>query len=249
MTTGDNDCAPSILFQPALTHILFDFFGTLVTYSESLVEQGYERSYEILTTAGASLDYSEFLERWSDTFEEFELRAQQSLDEYSMDAVCTEFLRRVLPQPADAELVDRFRDTFLLEWNKGVEPIPGVTSLIADLSQRFTLVLVTNTHHVGLVRDHLKAMGVEQYFAVVVTSVEHGKRKPSRSIFESAIEQSGGKRETSVYVGDSYSADYLGSVRAGLRGLLIDPEHRYDVPRTHRLANVLETRALLTDQP
>jgi haloacid dehalogenase superfamily, subfamily IA, variant 1 with third motif having Dx(3-4)D or Dx(3-4)E len=231
----------------ALTHVLFDFFGTLVTYSESLVEQGYDGSYEVLARAGTRVDYSGFLERWSDTFEEFELRAQQSLDEYSMDEVCAEFLRRVLPQPANGELVDRFRDTFLLEWNKGVEPIPGVTSLIADLSRRFKLVLVTNTHHAGLVHDHLGAMDVGQYFAAVVTSVEHGKRKPSRSIFESALAQSEGKRETSVYIGDSYSADYLGAISAGLRGLLIDPEQRYDVPRTDRLAHVLETRALITD--
>jgi len=48
-------------------------------------------------------------------------------------------------------------------------------------------------------------------------------------------------------VGDSYSADYLGAVGAGLRGLLIDPERRYDVPGTDRLSHVLETRALLAD--
>lgn len=231
----------------ALTHVLFDFFGTLVAYSKSLVEQGYESSYEVLVTAGTSADYNGFLERWSDTFEEFELRAQQSLDEYSMDEVCAEFLQRVLPQPANADVISRFRDAYLFEWNKGVEYIPGVTPLIAELSRRFTLVLVTNTHHVGLVHDHLKAMGAGQYFAAVITSVEHGKRKPSRSIFESALERTAGNRETSVHVGDSYSVDYLGAVGAGLRALLIDPEHRYDVPQTHRLAHVFETRALLAD--
>ena len=134
-----------------------------------------------------------------------------------------------------------------MEWNKGVGYIPGVTSLLADLSEQFTLVLVTNTHHADLVHSHLKTMDAAQYFATVVTSVEHGKRKPSGCIFESAIERSRGKPETSVYVGDSYSADYLGAVRAGLSGLLIDPEHRYDVPRSHRLTHVFETRALLAD--
>lgn len=231
----------------ALTHVLFDFFGTLVSYSKSLVEQGYQRSYEVLVTAGTSVDYSEFLERWSVTFEEFELKAQQSLDEFSMDEVCAEFLRRLLSQPANADVIARFRDTYLSEWDKGVEYIPGVTPLLADLSERFTLVLLTNTHHAELVSEHLRAMDATQYFTAVVTSVEHGKRKPSRSIFERAIEQSSGKPETSVYVGDSYSEDYLGAVGAGLRGLLIDPEHRYDVPQTHRLAHVLEIRALLAD--
>lgn len=231
----------------ALTHVLFDFFGTLVAYSESLVEQGFQRSYEVLVRAGTRVDYSAFLGRWSDTFEEFETRAQQSLDEYSMNEVCEEFLQRVLPRPPNAGVIARFRDAYLMEWNKGVGYIPGVTSLLADLSERFTLVLLTNTHHADLVHNHLKTMDAAQYFATVVTSVEHGKRKPSRCIFESAIERSRGKPETSVYVGDSYSMDYLGAVEAGLRGLLIDPEHRYDVPRSHRLTQVLETRALLAD--
>jgi putative hydrolase of the HAD superfamily len=229
----------------ALTHVLFDFFGTLVTYSKSLVEQGYERSYEVLAAAETSVDYSGFLERWSDTFEEFELRAQQSLDEFSMDEVCAEFLRRVLPQSASVEVSARFRDTYLMEWNRGVEYIPGVPALLADLSERFTLALVTNTHHADLVDSHLEAMDATQYFSTVVHSVEHGKRKPSRCIFESAIERSRGRPETSVYVGDSYSTDYLGAVGAGLRGLLIDPKHRHDLPQSARLAHVLEARALL----
>jgi len=233
--------------MPALTHVLFDFFGTLVAYSESLVEQGYERSYEVLAKAGTRVDYSGFLEKWSDTFEEYELRAQQSLDEYSMDDVCEAFLQRVLPQPPNADVIARFRDTYLMEWNRGVEYVPGVTSLLADLSERFTLALVTNTHHADLVNNHLEAMGAMQYFSAVVHSVEHGKRKPSRCIFESGIEQSRGRPETAAYVGDSYSADYLGAVGAGLRGLLIDPKRRHDVPQSDRLAHVLEARALLAD--
>jgi putative hydrolase of the HAD superfamily len=230
-----------------LTHVLFDFFGTLVAYSESLVEQGYPRSYEILATAGTQVDYAGFLARWGSTFEELEVRAQRSLIEFSMDEVCGEFLRRVLPQPPDSQLTARFRDTYLAEWSKGVKYIPSVTSMLADLSKRFTLVLVTNTHHAELIQGHLKAMGAAEYFAAVITSVEHGRRKPSRCIFESAMERSQGKPETSVYVGDSYQADYLGAIGAGLGSLLIDPERRHDVPPSHRLPHVLETRALLAN--
>jgi putative hydrolase of the HAD superfamily len=231
---------------PPLTHVLFDFFGTLVTYSQSLVEQRYGGSYEVLAAAGTSVDYSGFLECWSDTFGEFELRAQRSLDEFSMDEVCEEFLRRVLPRPASAEVIARFRDTYLMEWNRGVEYIPGVTSLLEDLSERFSLGLVTNTHHADLVRDHLKKTGAAQYFPTVIHSVEHGKRKPSRSIFETAIARSDGTPKTAVYIGDSYATDYLGAIGAGLRGLLIDPDRRHDVPRSDRLAHVLEARTLLT---
>lgn len=227
------------------THVLFDFFGTLVAYSESRVEQGFQHSHEVLLRSGARIDYAKFLEDWSRTFDEFETRAQQSLDEYSMDDVCGQFLSRVLPGDPDQETVALFRDTYLREWNKGVRYIPGVRELIAELAASFTLVLVTNTHHPALVHDHLHCMGVEDHFATVVTSVEHGKRKPSAHIFCAALERSAGKPETSVFVGDSFAADYVGATNAGLRSLLIDPERRHQVPDAARLAHILDVTASL----
>jgi len=230
-----------------LTHVLFDFFGTLVSYSPSLVEQGYPRSHEILAAAGARAGYDEFLERWSATVEEFEGRALSSLDEFSMDQVCADFLRRVLPRPPDEALLARFRDVYLEEWSKGVAHIPGVTALLADLSARFTLVLVTNTHHADLVHGHLRAMTAGRYFDEVVTSVEHGRRKPSPCIFEHALQRSAGTSATSVYIGDSYAADYLGAAGAGLRCLLIDADERHDVPESSRLGHILDVRTLLDE--
>jgi putative hydrolase of the HAD superfamily len=75
--------------------------------------------------------------------------------------------------------------------------------------------------------------------------VEHGKRKPSSCIFERALASSAGTPETSVYVGDSFEADYLGATRAGIECWLIDPKHRHDVPETARLGHILEIRARL----
>ena len=229
----------------ATTHVLFDFFGTLVAYSESRVEQGFQQSHEVLLRNGAHIDYATFLEQWDGTFGEFEARAQQSLDEYSMDAVCGQFLSQVLPRGPQRETVELFRDTYLNEWNKGVRYIPGVQELLVELAESFTLVLVTNTHHAALVHGHLQALDVAHHFATVVTSVDHGKRKPSACIFHQALTLSAGKPETSVYVGDTFAADYLGATNAGLRCLLIDPEHRHDVPDANRIRHILDASARL----
>jgi putative hydrolase of the HAD superfamily len=229
-----------------LTHVLFDFFGTLVTYSVRRVDRNLPRTHEILVSAGSCLDYSEFLRQWDAVRQEFETRAETSLEEYSMKHICEDFLQRVLPS-ADADVLVRFRNTYLDEWNQGVSYIPGVTSLLAELSRRFVLVLVTNTNEVDLVRNHLRAMEVTPYFSAVITSVEHGKRKPSHSIFDQALKSSAGVRETSIHVGDSYSSDYLGARGFGVPCLLIDPNRLHEVPDNHRLAHVLETRKLLVD--
>jgi len=224
----------------ATTHLLFDFFGTLVAYSASLVEQGFHGSYALLQEAGSQTTYAGFLDRWEATFRDFDSLAQRDLREFSMDAVCEAFLQSLLGRQPDEMTVTRFRDTYLAEWNKGVAYVPGVTELLAALVERFTLAVVTNTHHAELVHQHLSAMGVESYFSAVVTSVEHGMRKPSRCIFDRALACTGGRPDATVHIGDSFSADYRGATDAGLRGFLIDPESRHDIPEADRLAQVLD---------
>ena len=44
--------------------ILFDFFGTLVEYSPSRVEQGYHATHELLLKEGVDISYAAFLENW-----------------------------------------------------------------------------------------------------------------------------------------------------------------------------------------
>jgi putative hydrolase of the HAD superfamily len=227
------------------THVLFDFFGTLVGYSDSLVEQGFPESYAILVAAGARPGYDELLEQWAETVGEFEARAEESLDEFSMDEICGAFLERVLPQPPDDDLVVRFRDSYLCEWSKGIERISGVSALLADLTQRFKLALVSNTYRAEFVLDHLRTMDIDRFFDTIVTSIEHGKRKPSPDIFESALELAGGTPSSSLFIGDSYPNDYLGAIGAGLSALLIDPERRHDIPESRRLDHVLDLRELL----
>ena len=224
----------------APTHLFFDFFGTLVTYSPSRIDQGYARSHALLTEAGASLFYESFLQRWDAIGHHFEQVAQRTLDEYSMDQICGEFLLEVLPRPPSDELLGQFRDVYLDEWNKGVKYITGVDRLLADLSGSFTLALVTNTHHAPLVQYHLIQMGTAEAFTTTVTSIEHGRRKPDPSIFHRALHETGGTADSCVYVGDSFAADYRGAFNAGIACLLIDPLETHDVSPSHRIGDIHE---------
>ena len=89
---------------------------------------------------------------------------------------------------------------------------------------------------------------MERYFDYVITSVEHGKRKPSRSIFEHALHASNGLKETALFVGDSYALDYKGALSAGIPCLLIDPEKHYDVPNFPKTMSQL-CLDLMQDRP
>jgi putative hydrolase of the HAD superfamily len=223
-----------------LSHILFDFFGTLVLYSESRTEQGYGHTYKLLVDNGSELTYSAFLCEWDRLFSEFEQRSAESQDEFSMTEICEYFLRQTLGKLYKFKSVASFRDTYLEEWSRGVTYIPGVNEMLDVLAAKYTLVLVSNTHHADLVHYHLQSSGMDACFEYVITSVEHGRRKPSRSIFEHALNVSNGQKETALFVGDSYAADYEGAKAAGLACLLIDPDQRYDVPKSRRLEAVVD---------
>lgn len=96
------------------SHVLFDFFGTLVEYSPSRTDQGYDRSFSLLRGAGFRGGYEEFLSLWSRVSSEFDRVAESSHREFSMDELVESFLERALGS-APAGLTTRFVEAYLAE--------------------------------------------------------------------------------------------------------------------------------------
>lgn len=227
-----------------VSHVLFDFFGTLVDYSASRTEQGYRGSHALLGAAGARLDYEQFLALWSAVSEELETRAAQSHREFSMAELGKAFLERVPGVEPDGDLVRELVARYVSEWNSGVRYLDGLDALLAELADRFTLAVITNTHDPTLVPAHLERMGVAHRFADVVTSVELGIRKPAPEIFAEALGRLGAAAGGCIYVGDSFEADYRGALAAGLAPRLIDPKRRHAIPDRERLDSIFDLARL-----
>ena len=227
------------------SHVLFDFFGTLVDYSASRTEQGYDRSFALLRGLGSTLDYAAFLELWSGVSEEFDRRSEESHREFSMQELGHVFLARALPAPPASADVARFVGCYIGEWNRGVRRLAGVPELLGRLAGRFELAVVTNTHDPDLVPGHLAQMGVSGHIRSVVTSVEFGLRKPHPAIFRHALEVLDAPAERCLHVGDDPVADYRGARGAGIRALLIDSTGRSDVADRDRISSVLEIEKFL----
>ena len=111
-----------------------------------------------------------------------------------------------------------------------------------ELSARFRLGVVTNTHYAPHIHAHLREIGISQHMAVVVTSIEHGRPKPHPSIFMSALERLDCAASATLFVGDSYTADYLGAKEVGMQALLIDPRRAAGVPAHEAIGSVLDVR-------
>jgi putative hydrolase of the HAD superfamily len=237
---GGADCSMT-------THLLFDFFGTLTSYSASRTDQGYEKTFHLLKEAGISLGYDEFLSRWNEAAAELDEAAERTHREFSMNDLAEAFLRRVSHSPREA-LAGELVEVYLSEWNKGVCYLPDVPRLIDRLSRRFELAMISNTHDRNLVPDHLDRMGISKYFGRVFTSVELGFRKPSPRIFEHALDALAVSPNQCVYVGDNYDADYLGARGMGIKALLIDPSCRTPIPGADRLRSIVELEEALCSE-
>ncbi len=64
--------------------VLFDFFGTLVNYSDSRTEQGYLLTHSLLSKAGINLSYDTFLQEWSYSHARYDRYTVETGIEYNM---------------------------------------------------------------------------------------------------------------------------------------------------------------------
>jgi putative hydrolase of the HAD superfamily len=228
------------MIERRLTHLLFDFFGTLVDYSPSRTEQGYQRSHALLHDFGGQLGYERFLQVWSATSDRFDQDSALEEREFSMVDVTTAFLRAVLPVEPTPGQVDTFVETYLAEWGAAVRHPAGIEALLKGLSSQFGLAVVSNTHSPTMVPVQLAAMGVLDLMDAVVLSVDVGRRKPHAEIYQATLRQLAIPAQDAWFIGDSYEADYLGPRRMGMEALLIDPHETASIPRHHRLDTVFD---------
>jgi HAD superfamily hydrolase (TIGR01549 family) len=127
------------------------------------------------------------------------------------------------------------------EYQEGIglwtEPAPGAAEVLQELrGQGLRLACVSNND--GRLQAMVEAQGWADCFDVLVDSEKVGVSKPDPRIFGYALEGLGLQPRQLLHVGDYYSTDVVGARRAGVEGVLYDPEEAYgplDCPVVHDL--------------
>jgi len=73
-------------------------------------------------------------------------------------------------------------------------------------------------------QEQLETLGLAPYFNFALHAGEMNAWKPDPQIFQYALQQTGTQPGETLYVGDNYYADVIGSRNAGLTPVLIDPD-------------------------
>ncbi len=125
-------------------------------------------------------------------------------------------------------------------WSRTTREALRVTE---SLGQRFRLGVVSNSD--GSVAETLVTAGLGGRFEVIVDSGVVGVEKPDPKIFRLALERAGTKPERVAFIGDSYTADYLGASAAGWHGVLLDPLGLHANRQARRVRTLTEFAASL----
>jgi HAD superfamily hydrolase (TIGR01549 family) len=97
---------------------------------------------------------------------------------------------------------------------------------------------------------YLAERGLGEFFNLTIHAGEAGIYKPDPGIFHYLLEKAGVAAEESIYVGDNYYADVVGSRGAGINPILLDVHNLFDVPdcpviQSHRqIIQLLQRRKL-----
>ena len=93
--------------------------------------------------------------------------------------------------------------------------------------------------------EEMKTLNLDSYFQFFLAGGEINSFKPEERIFKHALELAGTSAQETMYVGDNYFADIVGSLRTGLTPVLYDPIRLFPDADCAVIRSLAEIRALL----
>jgi len=215
--------------------ISFDFGGTLAfeekedwkVYHEILRSLGIETNEEFLKIA-----YEKARINWNERRKRGEIWNEKQMKVFVEDIL--EFIGLSNNRIAE-EVVNLWART---QKFKAYEDVHEALDIIKE--KGYKLIIISNVSSERNLRTYLSQINLSNYFDCLIASGTVGFEKPNREIFLLASRRIGVSPGEILHVGDSYEADYLGAINAGLKAVLLDRENKYASENVVRIKNLLE---------
>jgi YjjG family noncanonical pyrimidine nucleotidase len=145
----------------------------------------------------------------------------------------------------DYPLSLKFSEDFLLELPKGKNLLPHARETLEYLHGKYPLIIITNGFD-EMQGTKMTSGGIHHYFKTIVTSQRAGGKKPSKKIFDFALEEAGYAPNTAIMIGDNLLTDIVGARTAGIDTVYFNPT---GIPHTEKVTfeikSLVELRTLL----
>jgi FMN phosphatase YigB (HAD superfamily) len=125
--------------------------------------------------------------------------------------------------PAQAVELAPQVSAYMSETYKPETCVPKDAWSLLEFLQESGYVLGMVSNRESPYREEMQKRKLDCYFRFFLAGGEVNSYKPDALIFEHALELAGTSAQETMYVGDNYFADIVGSQRAGLTPVLYDP--------------------------
>jgi putative hydrolase of the HAD superfamily len=198
----------------------FDLFNTLITVDGSARRESLTRLLASLRGAGLDVDRDPFVRAHGEAalryLEQTRVDGRETHNRFWISAALNALGHQVGPDdPRIGAAVEAYFSAYI----EASRPIPETREMLAALTGRYRLGLLSNFTHAPAAVEVLDRHGLTPYFDAMVISGKVGYRKPHPSVFQMLVEQLGVAKEEVAFVGDDSEADVSGAQRAGLRAI------------------------------
>lgn len=196
--------------------VLFDLDGTLLNRDDS-VKGFIDNQYERLNKWVGHIPKDKYITR----FIEIDKRGyvwkdkvyQQLTQEFNISEMTWEELLQ----------------DYISEFRFHCVPFDNLIQMLEDLkSKNILLGMITNGYG-QFQMDNIKALGIENYFDVILVSEWEGIKKPNPEIFKRALDQLNVLPKQSLFVGDHPENDVKASQNIGMKGIWKKDLHWDDI--------------------
>lgn len=136
------------------------------------------------------------------------------------------------------DLSRTINERYLQDGPKQPGLMPNALETLDYLQSKYEIHLITNGFK-EVQATKLASSGLEGYFRTITTSEEIGVLKPHPKVFHHALGLASARAEHSIYVGDHFDTDVIGSKNAGIDQVFFNPENQ-----THPETATFEIRDL-----
>lgn len=186
--------------------VLFDLDGTLLNRDESLkgfINYQYERLKRFVGNVPKNQYIARFIELdgrgyvWKDKVYQ-QLTRELNISKITWDELLQDY-------------IDNFKFNCV--------PFDNLIQMLEELKRsNVSLGMITNGYG-QFQMNNVKALGIEQYFDVILVSEWEGIKKPDPEIFQRALEKINVSPEQSIFVGDHPENDVKASQNIGMKGI------------------------------
>jgi len=229
--------------------VFFDMFDTLLLLESDKIfyPPSLRRLCEFLVENGINVRFERFERVYFEVRDKAYSESSKSFEEPHFNVRVSKTLQRLgynfdVNDPVVLGATKAFADEFI----RYVSLDPDAIYILRKMHHKYKLGLISNFAIPECGWKLLEKFGLKEFFDVVIISGEVNRRKPSREIFEKALNALDVEASTAVFVGDMLDLDVIGPKSVGMKTVLIKRRPARENTRVKPDKVITRLRELLT---